>query len=475
MSAEAVSLPRLAALTTWQRHLGTLATFAALILLLFARDAIDMARIWWDTSTFSHCLLIVPIIGWLVWQRRELLACLTPATSRFGLVIIASGAFAWLLGEAGGVATFRHLGLVVMLQGAVVATLGTAVARGMIFPLAYALFLVPVGEEIVPALQTFTAELCMVMLGWAGVPAHIEGVFITTPHGYFEVAEACAGVKFLIAMIAYGALVCALCFQSWWRKAAFMAAAVVVPILANGIRAWGTIYVAETIDPGFAASFDHIVYGWFFFAIVIALLMAIGWPFFDRAPDAPAFDPARLQPLPPHPVAPRRLALTAIIALTLALAPFVWLQSIAATARGPAMEQIAAPEISGWRPSAARMSHPWRAVWPDADSAVQARYRDGNGRTVDLAIAYYSAQDGGRELVGYGRGGLDPASDWSWVRDIDAPAGARAYRITAPGPAHRDVAQFSLIGGDLVEGGAAANLATLRQRLLGGDQRAIGV
>ena len=50
---------------------------------MFWRDALSMAAIWWDSSTFNHCLLVVPIIGWLVllyWycQRGE------DATNRFG-------------------------------------------------------------------------------------------------------------------------------------------------------------------------------------------------------------------------------------------------------------------------------------------------------------------------------------------------------------------------------------------------------
>ena len=48
------------------------------------------------------------------------------------------------------------------------------------------------------------------------------------------------GVKFLIAMLAFGALVANVCYRSWPRRAAFHASpALVVPILANGVRAWG--------------------------------------------------------------------------------------------------------------------------------------------------------------------------------------------------------------------------------------------
>jgi exosortase/archaeosortase family protein len=61
------------------------------------------------------------------------------------------------------------------------------------------------------------------------------------------VAEACSGVKFLIAMVALGVLVANVCFRSWHRRAAFMALCVAVPILANGVRAWGTIYAAQYV------------------------------------------------------------------------------------------------------------------------------------------------------------------------------------------------------------------------------------
>ncbi|WP_212742343.1 archaeosortase/exosortase family protein [Sphingopyxis sp. L1A2A] len=66
-------------MTLWQRHLGGLALLSAAIVTIFWRDAADMAGIWWHSSTFTHCLLMVPMIGWLVSQRTALLRPLTPA------------------------------------------------------------------------------------------------------------------------------------------------------------------------------------------------------------------------------------------------------------------------------------------------------------------------------------------------------------------------------------------------------------
>ncbi|WP_204309205.1 archaeosortase/exosortase family protein, partial [Klebsiella michiganensis] len=79
-------------------------------------------------------------------------------------------------------------------------------------------------------LQDITIAMVMPMLHLFGVPASVDGVLITTSNGYFEVAEACSGAKFVIAMIAFGVLVANVCYISWRRRAAFMVAAIVVPI-----------------------------------------------------------------------------------------------------------------------------------------------------------------------------------------------------------------------------------------------------
>ena len=293
MTALSASFPR--GETAWGRTLPLLGGAWLAILALFWRDAAQIFDIWWNISTYNHCLLILPILGWLVWQRKEELAALTPAAWWPGLGWSALAAVFWLIGDALDINFARHLALVMMLQGAVLALCGPMVARGLAFPLFFSFFLVPFGDELIYPLQVLTADMSMVLLGWSGVPAHLNGLYISTAAGLFHVAEACSGVKFLIAMLALGTLIANLCFESHRRRALLLIACVIVPIVANGIRAWGTMIIAHHRGLDFAAGFDHIFYGWIFFGIVIALVMAMAWPFFDKAADAPAFDPARLQ------------------------------------------------------------------------------------------------------------------------------------------------------------------------------------
>jgi exosortase A len=463
-----------AAISGWRLHLAGLAAAAAAILALFHRDVVDMVDLWWNSSTYNHCLLILPIIAWLVVQRLPELRRLTPAAWAPGLLLVAAGAGGWLLGEAGGVGLARHTGIVLMLQGAVIACLGKAVSRGLAFPIFYALFLIPAGEELVPPMQTLTADMCMALLAWVGVPAHIEGIFITTPSGYFEVAEACSGVKFLVAMIAYGALVANVCFKSAWRRAAFMLAAIVIPILANGVRAWGTIYIAEYTGTDFAAGFDHVVYGWVFFAIVIALLMAAGWRFFDRKPNDPWFDPAALQAEGEPAGSANRLIAVALAAAFTAAVPLGWSAAVASAGARQAPADIALPAVPGWQRVAGDTGRPWQPHYAGADVVRMGRYRDAAGHEVDLAIAVFARQEEGRELISYGQGPAGPDSGWAWTGAAAAPPDGRAERIGSHGTV-REVATFYRVGNVLTGSGYKVKLETLKTRLLGGPQRAVAL
>jgi len=459
-------------LNRWRSHLVILGAAALALMLVFVHDVRDLVRIWWTSSTFEHCLFIPFLVGWLVHQRVSGLRSLNPVLWWPGLLWVLAGNFVWLLGDAAGVALLRHAALVMMGQGVVAALLGPVVTRALLFPLFYAVFMIPFGEEVVPPLQLLTAKIAMNLLELFGVPAHIEGIFITIPTGYFEVAEACSGAKFLIAMVAYAALVCHVCFRSWVRRAIFLIGAVGLSIMANGARAFATIYVAHRTSVDAAVGFDHVMYGWLFFGLVMAIVMAVAWPFFDRDPReawvyaGPASRTGSAQ------TADLR-ALAGAVLLCLLIGPTWSLLSAARTSALPT--RLALPTVAGWNRSDVAMAYPWKPRFAGADHYVQGRYVNARGQVVDLVIAAYARQREGRELVGFGQGAADPASEWVWSSPAFAPSGALGEQITAPGPVVRHVVSYYAVGRTLSGSAAQVKLATLKARLLLGDQRAAAI
>ena len=437
----------------WRTALIRLAAVWAVLLAVFASDWAAMARQWWDISTYNHIVLIPPIVAWLAWQRWPELQKLAPRIWWPGLLLFAGAALLWLLGAASGLDLARQAGAVAMLGAAVPLLLGVRVSAGLLFPLCYLAFLVPVGEELVKPLQMITADITIALTHLSGIPAVIDGVFIDTPAGLFEVAEACSGVKFLIAMIAFGALAANVCFVSWTRRLALLAACLVVPILANGARAWGTIYAAQFFGVEAAAGFDHIVYGWIFFAVVLALVILGAWRFFDRPLNAPMIDAkaigrsAWLARLEVPAVSPAKV-LTGI-AITL-LGVRAWAFA-ADTMAAPVPPRIDLPAVPGWT----RVDYQPRIWWEPraqgADHRLLGRYRDSQGREVDVFLALYARQGEGQEAGGFGQGALMPESPWSWQSPASALDGGQGERLLGNGTVER-VAVTWYRTGDLLSG-----------------------
>ena len=269
----------------WRGPLGLLSLSAILLGFVTLREWGEMFHQWWNIDTYSHILLVPLILVWLVWLKVDELIEISPKPWLPGLGLVAAGLGLWFIGRLTDINLFAHAGAVGALQGAVVAILGLRSALILALPLAFAAFLVPFGDELIPALQMVTAEIAIALTHLSGISAVVDGIYIETPVGLFIVAEACSGVKFLIAMVTLAVLVCFTRFDTWQKRAGFMAASIIVPIIANGIRAWGTIYIAQSQGVEFAAGFDHIFYGWIFFAIVVAVLIAGAWRFFEREPD----------------------------------------------------------------------------------------------------------------------------------------------------------------------------------------------
>lgn len=286
--AAAISPPLAAAglPAAWRTPLAALAASVLSLVAVTAQSWGAMLHQWWNIDTYNHLLLVPFIVAWLVALKEDDLARLAPQPFWPALVPVAAALALWRAGEGLGINLVAQAGAVGAVQAALVTVLGLRVAAVLALPIAFAAFLVPFGDEIIPPLQHLTAEIAIALTHASGVPAQIEGIHIHTPAGLFIVAEACSGVKFLVAMATLGVLVCATRFRRWRTRAAFMAACVIVPMLANGVRAWATIFVAQYVGAEKATGFDHIVYGWVFFAIILAVLLGAAWRFVEREPES---------------------------------------------------------------------------------------------------------------------------------------------------------------------------------------------
>jgi exosortase A len=245
-------------------------------LLAYAQTLLSMVEIWWRSNTFAHGFLIFPISLYLIYKKKHLFYRVEKQPSRIFLFFLFLSSILWLLANAVDVLVIQQLLVIIMLPLIVGTLYGFDVVKSYLFPFVYCLFAVPIGEFLIPELQQITAAITVFCLELSQIPVFHEGMFISIPTGDFEVAIACSGIRYLIASLALGTLYAYLVYRSYTKRTLFILAALIVPIFANGIRAYGIVLIAHFSNMKYATGVDHLIYGWLFFGVVIFILFYIG-------------------------------------------------------------------------------------------------------------------------------------------------------------------------------------------------------
>src|SRR5436190_12945447 len=94
----AVAPGRIAA-KAWLRHGLALAALLCLTLLAFRSSVAAALTVWWVSPTYSHCFLIIPIVLWLIWEKRAVLATLSPSLTPQALLVMPVLTLVWWMGE----------------------------------------------------------------------------------------------------------------------------------------------------------------------------------------------------------------------------------------------------------------------------------------------------------------------------------------------------------------------------------------
>jgi len=260
----------------WHAALPALVLLIAVVLLAYRETALAMVTIWYRSETFTHGFVVLPITLWLIWRQRALLAAMAPRPNFLLLIVVAGLALMWMMGDMVAVNSVTQLALVAMLVATVPAVLGVSVAAAIAFPLAFMFFAVPIGEFIMPQLMSWTADFTILALRMSGVPVFREGLNFVIPTGSWSVVEACSGVRYLIASLTVGTLYAYLNYQSTRRRLLFVLVSILVPIIANWMRAYMIVMLGHVSGNTIAVGVDHLIYGWVFFGVVILGMFMIG-------------------------------------------------------------------------------------------------------------------------------------------------------------------------------------------------------
>jgi exosortase A len=339
----------------------------------------------------------------------------TPLPSIWGVAAIASLVLAWLVGELTGVLAIQHLAVIGLVSATALAFFGPEVMRILAFPVLYLFLALQVGDVFIPKLMTWTADFSVMALEFLGVPVFRDGPYIRIPAGNFEVVSACSGIRYLLTSVVLGILFVHFSYRSWWRRAAFLGLCIVVPIVANWLRATGIIMIGHLSDMKFAAGVDHFIYGWFFFGFVMLVIFAIGNKFRDRKPEvveAPRLedDSHADQMIRILPSAAVFLLVTATMATGMGVSQHLSNRPVEMDVLGGdgAMLPLASEQWTRHD----RLVRDWNPVFVGARRILRADYQDRED-AISLMVVFYDRQRQGAELISVQNRLYEPVAAWT--------------------------------------------------------------
>jgi exosortase A len=380
----------------WRLPLLALAGAVLALLLLYRDTVLSMTGIWSRSETFAHCWLVLPISLWLAWRRRPHLVGLTPRPAAWPLLPLALLAFAWMVGDLASVNALTHFAVVAMLVLTVPAVLGTAVARQLSFPLAFLLFMVPVGEFLLDPMMEWTADFTVAAIRLSGIPVYREGLQFVIPSGTWSVVEACSGVRYLIASFMVGSLFAYLNYTSLRRRLVFCAVSLLVPLVANWLRAYMIVMLGHLSGNKLAVGVDHLIYGWVFFGVVIGIMFVIGARWTEPPEAEPDAGATRAAAAAGMPAAPTAWAGALVLWLAVLAAPHLLKLGLHSADSTRPLAALTLPSLPGTEPLAQPLLLEPVFVNPDATAGQRLRVGDAE---VTLHLGFYRAQRYGAKLV----------------------------------------------------------------------------
>jgi exosortase len=243
-----------------------------------------LVGVWYNESNWSHGFLIPLFSAFLLYSRRQELLSVPRRVCLWGLPVVLIAIVAEVLAVYPVKNTWTYwMSMVLLTFGLVLYLGGWRIIRLTALPILYFVLAIPIPgllyERIALPLQNLAARASMLLLRAMGTEisvraSHLEIVSVEGNWYPLTVAEACSGVRSLLAYVALGVAWAYLTDRPIWQRVILVLAAVPIAILTNVLRVAITASMYVLDKPQLGQRFMHEFTG--MLMLVPALLMFWG-------------------------------------------------------------------------------------------------------------------------------------------------------------------------------------------------------
>ncbi len=251
------------------------------LMVLYVPTLHDLASMIWIRDDEFHGAVVLLVVMWLIWDRREVLLSPPTDTARApGIALLIFGLLLYVLGRALGILIFQVASLIPVLAGTLLAMRGWSALRALWFMLLFSAYLVPlpgyVQDSLTLPLSQAIAAIADYILYAAGYPIAHQGVTLIVGQYQLRVVDACAGLNSMFSLSAIGLLYLYLKrYRSWFHNALILLSLLPIAFFANigrvVILVLVTYHLGDDAGQGFLHGFSGIAL--FVFALMGVLLL----------------------------------------------------------------------------------------------------------------------------------------------------------------------------------------------------------
>ncbi len=248
-----------------------------LILVLFREGLSELVRRWSVQEEYSHGFLIPLVTGWLLWVRGDTVTASMgrPAWSGTALVVIAG--LVHVLGQLSAILIVSQLAFLIVLLGMILAFGGFPLLSVCFIPVAFLIFAIPlpyfINASLSLELQLISSRLGVAFIKFFAVPVYLEGNVIDLGTYKLQVVEACSGLRYLFPLVSLAFLAAYLFRAPIWQRAIVLFSSIPITIAMNGIRIGAIGVTVDKWGPLLAEGVLHFFEGWIIFVASALLLL----------------------------------------------------------------------------------------------------------------------------------------------------------------------------------------------------------
>jgi len=243
----------------------------------------------WSDPSWSHGILIPLFSLYFINQHKQEILNLELKPNYIGLLFLICGIIFYPL----NIVHFRYgylnpLDMIATLGAIVLFLGGWNLLKHTWLPIAFLIFAVPIPQRYYVALtmpmRFLAAKSAALMLNFIPhLDVTVNGVMINMTYKGdvlnppLDVAEACSGMRLLLAFLALGVAMAYLYYRPIWQRLVLVASTIPIAIICNIIRVTISGFIHVLINPKYAQGIYHDMLGLAMLPVAFGLYYFLAW------------------------------------------------------------------------------------------------------------------------------------------------------------------------------------------------------